>query len=112
VTFQSAEVETDLSKIAGSIVPIYPELNYIPSKWIAPKIELLQKYFSEITEILPENILKKYNFIERKQAFYKIHFPKNNHDIEIAKDRLGYEELFEINYKTLSKKYELASNTK
>ena len=112
VTFQSAEVETDLSKIAWEIVPIYPELNYIPSKWIAPKIELLKRYFSEITEVLPEKIIKKYKFISRKEAFYKLHFPKNDHDIDLAKEILWYEELFEINYKTLSKKYENSINTK
>ena len=106
VTFQYPEVETNLSKIWGEIIPIYPELNYIPSKWIALKMELLKSYFKEIPEILPEEIIKKYNFISRKEAFYKLHFPKNKNDIEIAKHRLWYEELFEINYKTLSIKYE------
>jgi ATP-dependent DNA helicase RecG len=106
VTFQSPEIETDLSKIWWTIVPIYPELNYIPSKWIESKILLLKQYFSEITEALPEEIIKKYSFIERKQAFYNVHFPKNKHDIEVWRARLGYEELFEINFKTLSKKYE------
>ncbi len=106
VTFQSPEVETDLSKIGWEIVPVYPDLNYIPSKWLASKMELLKKYFSEIEEVLPENIIKKYNFIARKEAFYKIHFPKNNHDIDVAKHRLAYEELFEINLSALSKKHD------
>jgi ATP-dependent DNA helicase RecG len=69
-------------------------------------MEFLKSYFSQIPEILPEEIIKKYNFISRKEAFYKLHFPKNKHDIEIAKYRLAYEELFEINYKSLAKKYE------
>ncbi len=111
ITFQSPEIETDLNKISGEIIPIYPELNYIPSKWIASKIELLKSYFSEIPEILPDSIIKKYNFIERKYAFYKLHFPKNKNDIEVAKYRLWYEELFEINYKTLAKKFEWFKNT-
>ncbi len=112
VTFQSAEVETDLSKIAWEIVPVYPELNYIPSKWIEWKIKLLKHYFSEIPEVLPEEIIKKYSFISRKEAFYKIHFPKNKNDIELSQYRLWYEELFEINYKTLSLKYKWFEETK
>jgi len=112
VTFQSAEVETDLSKIAWEIVPVYPELNYIPSKWIEWKIKLLKSYFSEIPEVLPEEIIKKYSFISRKEAFYKIHFPKNKNDIELSQYRLWYEELFEINYKTLSLKYKWFEETK
>lgn len=112
VTFVSPEIETDLSKIWWSIVPIYPELNYIPSKWIESKILLLKRYFSEIEEILPESIIKKYNFIDRNQAFYNVHFPKNKYDIEVWRARLWYEELFEINFKTLSKKYEDCLNSK
>ncbi len=112
ISFQSPEVETDLSKIWWEIVPIYPDLNYIPSKWIEWKMSLLKTYFSEISEILPEKIIKKYNFISRKEAFYLIHFPKNKNDIEVWRFRLWYEELFNINYKTISKKYESFSNSK
>ncbi len=106
VTFQSPEVETDLNKVWWEIVPIYSDVNYIPSKWIAPKIELLKKYISEITEDLPENIIKKYEFISKKEAVYKVHFPRNKHDIEISKYRLAYWELFHINYTSIAHKYE------
>jgi ATP-dependent DNA helicase RecG len=63
-------------------------LNYIPTKWLSSKILLLKDYFSDIDEDLPENIIKKYNFISKKEAVYKIHFPKNKNDIEQAKRRL------------------------
>lgn len=106
VSFMSPDTETDLNKVQWEIVPIYSDLNYIPSKWTAPKIDLLKTYFRDIKETLPETIVKKYNFISRKEAFYKIHFPKNNHDIEIAQKRLAYEELFDINYRAISNKYE------
>ena len=106
ITFQSAEVETDLSKIWGEIVPIYSDINYIPSKWIIGKIELLKSFISDFTEKLPENIIKKYDFISKAEAVHKIHFPKNQNDIDVAKYRLWYEELFEINYKAISSKYE------
>jgi len=43
--------------------------------------------------------------VSRKEAIYKIHFPKNSHDIEIAKHRLAYEELYKINYTAISSKY-------
>jgi len=128
VTFNSPAVETDLSKVSGEIVPIYSDLNYIPSKWTAGKIELLKSFIKSpqknsspnyvdppsppleggryYAEILPENIVKKYWFVSKAEAVYKIHFPKNKDDIEVAKYRLWYEELFEINYKAISSKYE------
>ena len=106
ITFQSPEVETDLSKVSWEIVSIYSDINYIPSKWTSKKIELLKKEISNIDEDLPETIIKKYNFISKKEAVYKIHFPQNKHDLELAKYRLSYWELFDINYIAISKKYE------
>ncbi len=138
ITFQSPEVETDLSKVSWEIVPIYSDINYIPWTWIFSKMDLLKKFISshhpkltqphptlsleergssnlaktiapfssESVDTLPENIIKKYNFISREEAIHKIHFPKNKLDIEQAKYRLWYEELFDINYKAISAKYE------
>ena len=106
VTFNSPDPETDLTKIAGGIVPIYSDAQYIPGKWIESKMWNLEKYITEIPENLPDEILKKYNFIGRKQAFYKIHFPKNSHDVDVAKARLAYEELYKINFTAISKKHE------
>ncbi len=106
LVFSSPDVETDLSKVSWEIVPIYPDANYIPWKWIEGKMELLKNYFEEIQENLPLEILKKYNFLPRKEAFLKIHFPKNKLDISQAKERLAYEELYLINYKAIEKKYQ------
>ncbi len=107
LSFVSPEVETNLEKVWGEIVPVYAELNYIPSKWLKGKIEILKKYISKdnFPENLPEKIVEKYNFISRAEAVYKIHFPKNQNDIELAKTRLSYEELYFINYKQLYKKF-------
>lgn len=106
VTFSSPNVEWDLNKLEGEIIPIYSDINYIPSKWLAPKIRLLQKYFSYINDDLPQKLIKKYNFIDKRTALYKLHFPENPHDIELAKNRLAYDELYEIQYRAISKKYE------
>lgn len=111
VSFMSPDIETDLTKVAWVIVPIYPDINYIPWNWIASKIPLLENFFENITETLPESIIKKYNFIEKKEALKKLHFPKTKQDIETAKYRLAYEELFEINFKSLSKKFETFKET-
>ncbi len=105
VSFNSPEPETDLSKIAGGIVPIYSDAQYIPGRWIESKMWNLESYISDIPETLPDHLLKKYNFISRKDAFHRIHFPKNSHDVEVAKVRLAYEELYNINYTAISQKH-------
>ena len=106
VTFQSPEIETDLSKLWGEILPVYSDVNYIPGSWIWSKMYLLKDYFKYVKETLPDEIIKKYNFLEKSKALEKLHFPQNKDDIEIAKYRLAYEELFEINFKSISKKQE------
>ncbi len=101
LTFQSPDVETDMEKLSGEIVPIYPELNYIPSKWIEWKMSLVKQFIKDIFEDLPAEIIKKYNFISKRDAVLRVHFPRNKDDIEVAKYRLAYWELFEINYKSI-----------
>ncbi len=46
VTFSSPDVETDLSKVGGSIVPVYSDMNYIPGRWIESKMGNLEKFIS------------------------------------------------------------------
>lgn len=111
VTFQSPEVETDLEKLNWEIVPIYPDLNYIPSKWIESKMEILRPFIKEIEEDLPDEIIKKYDFISKRDAVTKIHFPKSKIDIETAKYRLAYWELWEINFKAIGSKLETFKET-
>jgi ATP-dependent DNA helicase RecG len=71
----------------------------------------LRNYIENIENILPVEIIKKYDFIDRKEAFLKIHFPFSKNDIEIAKYLLAYEELFEVNYKSISKKTDIFNQT-
>jgi ATP-dependent DNA helicase RecG len=53
-------------------------------------MEILKLDIKEIAEDLPEEIIKKYNFISKRDAVMKVHFPKSKKDIEIAKYRLAY----------------------
>lgn len=105
VSFSSPEPETDLTKVEWGVVPIYSDAQYIPGRWVESKMWNLEKYISEIKENLPAELVKKYNFISRKDAFHRIHFPKNSHDVEVAKIRLAYEELYQINYSAISAKH-------
>lgn len=107
LSFTAPEVETDLSKLGWEIVPVYSDVNYIPGTWIASKMQYLKSYCQYFSEYLPENIIQKYNFLSKSKALEIIHFPTSKNDLEIAKQRLAYEELYEINYKTLSKKHQV-----
>lgn len=106
LTFVSPEIETDLSKSQWEVLPVYSDCNYIPGTWIASKMYNLRNYIKLIPETLPEEIIKKYHFISRAEAIEKLHFPSSKHDFELARERLAYDELFEINYTSISRKKE------
>ncbi len=46
-----------------------------------------------LEEIIPYEYIEKYRLISRKDAYYKVHFPKSNSDIHQAIRYLKYEEL-------------------
>lgn len=77
------------------LVPVYPETKGVSSKWLRSKISWLIK--SKILtgfEILPNHILKRYNLIGWTESIKNIHFPANLDQINRAKKRLAFEELF------------------
>lgn len=111
LSFVSPEIDGDLSKVWGEILPIYSDVNYIPWSWIGSKMENLKSYTKYFKETLPNEIITKYNFISKNDAINLLHFPKSKNDIEVAKFRLAYEELFDINYKSISKKHNIFKTT-
>lgn len=81
----------------GRLVAIYPETEGISSKWFRGKIALvLPQYLEKLTDYLPKNIIKEEKLISLAEALTKIHQPENFEDVELARKRLGFDELFLI----------------
>lgn len=105
------ELIDDLGKVSfnGKMQPVYPvteklKQRGIDSKALAKLVQQvwLQTREQDIPEILPDNILKRYNFPTRYQALKQIHAPDNEQLLALAQKRLKYEELFLIQYDILS----------
>lgn len=76
----------------------YPETRGISSRWLSYHIA---KTFTLINidawiDSLPPYILEKYHLPSLQQSFRAIHFPKNEREIEAARKRLAFEEIFYI----------------
>jgi ATP-dependent DNA helicase RecG len=56
-------------------------------------------------EILPYHILKNHNLIAPVNAYEWIHFPKNQNELEVARARLKFEELFFLQLSLLKLKF-------
>jgi ATP-dependent DNA helicase RecG len=88
----------------GRIVPVYREHGKITSRWLREKIAKIIHYTSLFPENLPLNILKEEELMERALAITNIHFPESAVLLSKARDRLAFEELFQIQKGVLSQK--------
>jgi len=89
----------------GRLVPVYHETSKITSKWLRSRIVWLMKNLKEpINDFLPASTRNKYSLIEINQALKGIHFPQNLKDVQIAKKRFAFEELFLLQLEVLQRK--------
>ena len=78
--------------------PVYPESKGITSKWIYHAIDKIFKsgILEEIEDVIPEEILAKYNLPKLRTALVWIHTPHKKSDAEAARKRFAFEEVFLI----------------
>ncbi len=86
------------------IKPIYPQNKNITSKTIQSAVQNVLKDIEEIPEYLPEYVLKRFNLITLDRAIRDIHFPKDEIDLQKARDRLIFDELFILQLSLLTLK--------
>ncbi len=97
----------------GRLVSVYPETEGLSSKWFRAKIALvLPRYLEKLKEYLPPKILKDNNFISLKDALKKIHQPESSVDLQQARKRLGFDELFLIQLLSLKRQLERKNTRK
>ena len=89
------------------LVPIYPLTEGLKRKKIDNKLlstltkQVVSDPSFEISENLPEKFLQKFHFISRTQALKDLHAPKDLVNLENAKKRLKFEELFYLQLRHL-----------
>ena len=76
--------------------PVYPQTAMLKSKQTEKVIKnaLLAIRDSDIKDPIPDRIRQKYKLCHEQYALTSIHFPKSFKDVEIARERLIFEELF------------------
>ncbi|MHC1716878.1 MAG: ATP-dependent DNA helicase RecG [Candidatus Dojkabacteria bacterium] len=84
----------------GKMIGIYPETKGLSSRTIRNKIGTLKENIGEIlTEPLNISDIEKENLITVNEAIRKIHFPEDSSSIQIAKERLSFDEMLKIGIK-------------
>lgn len=91
----------------GRLVPIYPETHGVSSKWLRARLKaVFENLEQKPKDPLPKQIKEKYNILDLKKTLNFIHFPRNQKEIEKARKRIAFEEMFWFQLKTLKKRYE------
>ncbi len=94
--------ETDNLNL-GRIVPVYPLVENLNIKALRKAVNsALDKYCSNIQNLLPADIIEKYDMDNKEQALRVIHFPNSQDELEKARFTLVFEELFLLQIKLFS----------
>ncbi len=101
LTLEPKEYEIGSKKIhTGRLVPIYSEKNGLSTKTIRDKIHailvLTPGVETRVAETVPKEIISFNNLIDEDTAYRQIHFPDNLDLANRARDRLSFDELFNL----------------
>ncbi|MCK5416181.1 ATP-dependent DNA helicase RecG [Candidatus Parcubacteria bacterium] len=93
------------------ITPIYHLTANLTQKQISYLIKQVIDTVNSIEDFLPENIQKSQNFLSLPETIKAIHRPKDFNELEKARKRLAFDELFLTQLQSQIIKKDLKSNT-
>jgi ATP-dependent DNA helicase RecG len=95
ITVAESEFPGGTGAKTGTLQPVYSVSGSITQKWLRKQIkQAIEQYGQLVEEIIPAELLQRYDFPSRKQAMYYIHHPEELQNGRHARERLVYEELF------------------
>ena len=99
------------SSLNGKIIPIYSLKDKIPQATFRSIIKkCLDKYYGNITEYLPLEILQDLGMLEINKAMKNLHFPENLGYLNISRKRFLFEKMLFNQIFMLMRKYERQKN--
>lgn len=76
------------------LVPVYSTTEKLSQKQIRFLLKQILPVSSQIVDWLPQEIINQEKFFLLKKAVQQIHFPENKQNLELAKQRLKFDEIF------------------
>ncbi len=99
-TFEEIVESGQLGIQTGRILPIYSEAQGLSSRLLREKIAGILPLAKNIEETLPPSLIKKNNLCPLPTALQTLHRPFKMDDLQYAKERLSFEELFLLQLST------------
>lgn len=96
LTNPSAELAKELPVQAERLLPVYRSIHGLKSQVVRKVLEALRPLISVLPETLPPEIVASEKLMSRSDAIMAMHFPKTLEEVTKARERLAFEELFEL----------------
>lgn len=96
----SVELAKEIVKTAAEnnsgIQPVYKSIKNLRPKTVQDLMKNIRPIMDFLPETLPENIIRRQKLVSRSEAVKFLHAPKTHEEISRGRERLAFEELFEM----------------
>ena len=96
----SVELAKEVAKAsmenASGIQPVYKSIKNLRPKTVQDLMKNIRPIMDFLPETLPENIIQRQKLVSRSEAVKFLHSPKTHEEISRGRERLAFEELFEM----------------
>ena len=98
------DVDSAVEGFANQYIPIYPSTAKLPSWKIAQCIELALAALDDVEDPIPAELLEKNKYPTIRQALVQIHKPEDLDAVELARERLTFDEALLLQLLLLKRK--------
>lgn len=96
LTNPSAEKVGDMPVQTDRVLPIYRQIKGLKSQLVRKILAELKPFMTMLPETLPQAVVGQEKLASYSQALLGMHFPADIQDIANARERLAFEELFQL----------------
>lgn len=96
LTNPSAEKVSDMPVQTDRLLPVYRSIRGLKNPLVRKILAELRPLMTMLPETLPPDVVKSEGLLSRSEAVLGMHFPKTDADIKKARERLAFEELFQL----------------
>ena len=90
---------------SATITPVYRAIKGVRPRDIRRLLEGIRPTITMLADTLPPRVAQSQQLLPLSQALLAMHFPTSQHDITRARERLAFEELFELTLASLRNKH-------
>jgi ATP-dependent DNA helicase RecG len=96
LTNPSAEKISDMPVSSDRLLPVYRSVKGLKSQLVRKLLVELRPLITMLPETLPPSVIAGEKLVSRSDALLGMHFPKKLEDVKLARERLAFEELFQL----------------